>query len=792
MGVHTVGQIATTFTTPALAAGAAAAVAIPIAIHLLSRLRRRREPWGAMQFLLAAYRKHRRRLRLEQMLLLAVRCLAVLLLGLALSGPIVSGLSTALGAFDSGGRTVHVVIDDGLTSLATGLEADTRFERLRSTALGLLEAVGPTDRVSVWRGSRPAEPVGGEAGRDRDAARRAIEQLSPRPTRSRWPDALSEVARSVERSPSDRHTVVLLSDLARGGQVSEPSGAPAADLSPLAEGAELWLTRPADPADNVQVAELTPRRRVTVRPRGQSAVLSTDVRVRRFEASPSPVSAVIELALLDRDGRVIASRTQPFEFPAGQDALAVSMDLPVPPAGEAPDTADRDLIVRARLVDRAASDALAVDDARYTIVRIRDRLRVVLIDDGRAEASGDGGWSAGRWVTFALSPWDDGSIEVRTRAPSELSSAAVEDADAVFVLAPQAVGERGWSDLAEAVSERGLIAWVVAPPLASAAWLETMSRHLPVGARAAMEPITVAASDGEAGRELEATARPPAALGLLGADWESLLRPIRVRRYLPLEAPAEQLWLRLASAEGVGDGADPGVGRGVLVAERQGRGTVLLLGVAIDPSWTNLATKPLFVPLLHETLRALIGGGDSDQETVAGDRPMLGMAWRDAEALRPVVWSEGDAAREREREPIALRRVEGGVEAARALERVGVYTGTAGPGRLLAVNVEPDGADTRALDEAEVARWFDALGTWSYLDERDPGAALRVEPKRLAIGWPLLWVALGLLVIETVLARVLSHAYATGSPGLSGLVLRRLSRVRPGAAPRTETSGRAA
>src|SRR5947209_13458146 len=68
-------------TTLAVAAGAAS---IPIIIHLLNRNRFRVVSWAAMRFLLAAQRKNTRRMRLEQILLLAVRTVLVLLLVLAM------------------------------------------------------------------------------------------------------------------------------------------------------------------------------------------------------------------------------------------------------------------------------------------------------------------------------------------------------------------------------------------------------------------------------------------------------------------------------------------------------------------------------------------------------------------------------------------------------------------------------------------------------------------------------------------------------------------------------------
>jgi hypothetical protein len=60
-------------------------VSIPILIHILNRRRFKIVEWAAMRFLLDAMRKNRRRLRLEEMILLVLRCLILLLLGMALA-----------------------------------------------------------------------------------------------------------------------------------------------------------------------------------------------------------------------------------------------------------------------------------------------------------------------------------------------------------------------------------------------------------------------------------------------------------------------------------------------------------------------------------------------------------------------------------------------------------------------------------------------------------------------------------------------------------------------------------
>lgn len=66
-------------------------VLLPLIIHLLNRLRHRPQPWGAMQFLLAASRSSVNQAKLKQFLILLFRTLAVLALLLFLARPLTGG-----------------------------------------------------------------------------------------------------------------------------------------------------------------------------------------------------------------------------------------------------------------------------------------------------------------------------------------------------------------------------------------------------------------------------------------------------------------------------------------------------------------------------------------------------------------------------------------------------------------------------------------------------------------------------------------------------------------------------
>jgi len=98
-----------------------AAAAVPIVIHLLNRRRVRRVPWAAMEWLLAAVKRHQRRLRIENWLVLLLRVAALALLGLGLARWVVS--DAQLAAVLRPKRSVILLVD---TSYSLGAKEGAR------------------------------------------------------------------------------------------------------------------------------------------------------------------------------------------------------------------------------------------------------------------------------------------------------------------------------------------------------------------------------------------------------------------------------------------------------------------------------------------------------------------------------------------------------------------------------------------------------------------------------------------------------------------------------------------
>src|SRR5437763_6658964 len=91
---------------------AVALISVPIIIHLINRMRFKRIRWAAMEFLLKAQKRTRRRLIIEQLLLLALRCFLIALVGLLVARFVGCGDSNLAGK-----PNLHIALLDDTPSM---------------------------------------------------------------------------------------------------------------------------------------------------------------------------------------------------------------------------------------------------------------------------------------------------------------------------------------------------------------------------------------------------------------------------------------------------------------------------------------------------------------------------------------------------------------------------------------------------------------------------------------------------------------------------------------------------
>jgi Aerotolerance regulator N-terminal len=205
-----------TFLSPLLLWGMLLGAA-PLIIHLLNRRRFRRVEWAPMRYLKLTIQRNRRRIQLEQLLLLLLRIALPILLFFFLARPVVNptGLERWLGG---GGRSSQVILIDDSLSMGYTPGGAPAFHRARETAASLLAAVRPQDRCTLVTTSAPRAPVlrEVEGSRRNDLSGTAL-SIPQTATHAAWPAVLEGVDEVLSSCTYPTRQLTVITDLRKAG-----------------------------------------------------------------------------------------------------------------------------------------------------------------------------------------------------------------------------------------------------------------------------------------------------------------------------------------------------------------------------------------------------------------------------------------------------------------------------------------------------------------------------------------------------------------------------------------------
>jgi hypothetical protein len=606
------------FVNSAMLAGVGLA-AVPLAIHLLNRQRHRPMPWAAMRFVLAAYRRTRRRVQLENLLLLLLRMAVVALLAFAIARPF-AGEKSPLSRLTESRRDLALVLDG---SASTGYRegVDTVFEREIARAREILRGLdgargdrvrlilaGAYPRLLSW--SNPSEALS------------VLDTLSaPTDEPLDLAAALSEVLKSAREGTAGAAAtaleVRLLCDLQRRSFVPREEGAqpePAAPREAAAArplpGADAAGAKPARPAlYDVLDALSQLGLRVLVEDLGPSDPVPPNLGVASVGTAGPPLGpglpSEVRIEVLNHGPSARHGARVTLEVD-GESRPSQAIDVPARGRAEAVFSLSFKDPGEHVLLARLEGDRLAADDTRFEVVTVPPPLRVLLVDGAPAAAIEED--EIGYLRAVLDPPIDDGNagalsashpFEPRETAPEALSTGEIrlEDFDAIWLAnvesLPPAVVER----LERAVASGAALIVSLGDRVTPEAydtrlWRADGSGLLP----AEILRRTAVPSRREGYFRVKSFDEQCPALAFFADErWKPLFTEVPIYEFFTVRlAPGAR---SLATLD------DPGA-HPLLVERPFDRGRVLLWTTTIDPAWTRLPESPrTLVPLAHELLR---------------------------------------------------------------------------------------------------------------------------------------------------------------------------------------------
>lgn len=206
------------FIAPWLLLGAVAASA-PIIIHLLNRRQFKLVEWAPMEYLRLTLRTNRRRLQLEQWILMAIRTLVILLLIFAVARPFLSG-SAAASWLTIGGRTSRVILIDDSLSMGLTQSGESSFDRATDQAATLIETLGSQDALTVVTTTSIQSPMLRDDTVDEEEAAELagkVRDLKPTESANNWAATLSELADLLDGTVHSSKEVRIFTDQRASG-----------------------------------------------------------------------------------------------------------------------------------------------------------------------------------------------------------------------------------------------------------------------------------------------------------------------------------------------------------------------------------------------------------------------------------------------------------------------------------------------------------------------------------------------------------------------------------------------
>ena len=206
------------FLSPALL-GFLALASVPIIIHLLNRRRFMRVDWAPMKYLKLTIKTNRRRLRIEQLLLLLLRTVAIIVLIAAIARPVLS--STGLGAWLGGrSRTSRIIVIDDSLSMGYQLDRRSALEAAKAVVTELANKVGAQDSVTAFTTSAPQVPLVREAHlEERGSLLGQLPKLFVSDTRSDWGATFKQIDQYLAAATFPVKEVTIITDFRKSGMV---------------------------------------------------------------------------------------------------------------------------------------------------------------------------------------------------------------------------------------------------------------------------------------------------------------------------------------------------------------------------------------------------------------------------------------------------------------------------------------------------------------------------------------------------------------------------------------------
>jgi hypothetical protein len=533
---------------------------LPVLIHLLNRQRFKKVDFPTLRFLRELQRQKMRQIRLRQILLLALRTLAVLFLVFALARPVLKSTAGILPGAKA--RTTAVLILDRSASMHTETTDGIRFRNVQTRAQEILASLKDADDAQIiWADDNP-DVFPSAPTSQTNLLREAVMNTQPTESGSDLVQSLQRARAILGASQNMHKEVYVLSDCSVSAW---PDKMPEAELLP--KDVRVFLLPTETKANRnlgITDAAVTSRIMTPGRPVDVGFTL-------RNTGTSAANDRIVSIYVGGR--RVAQTRAS---LAPGETKIQHLKFVPDAPG---------DQVGYVRLEE---SDDFASDDQRFFVLRVPSRLQVALVgEDGPARAL----------TALALNPTGDPGafVNVKTLSPAAFESEDWSPFDAIVIADASSFNSNISARLHSYVEDGKGVLVMFGPQTDlrnSSVWLAQLG--LP-------SPSETWHNDSAPARWSNPDLQHPLFEGLFEEKPSSI-------------TPELTTIVKTSGSSTAVEVIGTTAGVPFLLESKVGRGRALLMCSAADPAWSSLYRNGIFPPLMVSSVAYLSGVGTSGTE----------------------------------------------------------------------------------------------------------------------------------------------------------------------------------
>lgn len=659
-----------TFLNSILLAGAAAFL-IPLIIHLLNRRRIAVVRWGAMHLLQEVIKQKKRRVRVEQWLLLLMRILLPIILAMCLARPVL----TALRSLPGFGKTSLVVILDDSFSMRAPSSGGSPMDQAKAAIQRMTEELPRGSDVQIVLAGGSPRTLMEQSSIALELVPKALGDTQALAGPMSANDAFQAAAAALSKATNGAREIVVMSDFQQADWKAFAEGAslPALEavLKQEPKPAITFYRLDNDITENLSIASLELSALVAaegqpvgarVRVKNHGKRLWQDVAL-YLEADGTRLRTT--RITVPAEGEVTLSLTHAFDK-VGDHALGVRLE----------------------------GDSLTEDNAAQAIVHVRHQINALIIDGhpGNEPLSG-----AADFIELALSPnmataADSKDLVITTKVDERrFRDEDLRGKEVVILADVERLQGKRFTDIEKFVKEGGGLLVIAGPDIDHSWYNRDFYRNGQGLYPAAIKGLgSVGPADNPARILMQRFTHP--AMTYFNDARGGRLQDAEFRTWITWEMKGDEVKTLFSLDRGAP----------VFIEKPFGRGRVIAGATSANSEWTNLPLQMVFVPLIQRLVSHLATQGAGEAALLVGQPVRVGLKDGKGDEVFELTDPTGKTTE------VKARKENNGVVVESAPTREpGLYEMKAkdnSEAQRFAINLNPAESDLKPLAESEVEK----------------------------------------------------------------------------------------